>query len=138
VVARSHSLMAAARRAARFRRRRETALVFRSRPLIEHVFAALNKSQIERVVTVTSPELLARALGKGSKYSGSKGTRARIYPRLQVASKRLGLQGPVLIIAADLPLIDIVSSTGLSRVALKQRVLHSESISPTSFAMRPM
>ena len=82
-------------------------LEFRGRPLIEHVFAALNKSQIERVVTVTSPRTpcttrwareaeiqVLRAPGQGyiQDYSW--------------ASERLGLQGPVLIIAADLPLID--------------------------------
>jgi adenosylcobinamide-phosphate guanylyltransferase len=82
-------------------------LEFRGRPLIGHVFAALNKSQIERVVTVTSPRTpcttrwareaniqVVRAPGQG------------YIKDYMWASKRLGLQGPVLIIAADLPLID--------------------------------
>ena len=82
-------------------------LEFRGKPLIEYVFAALNKSKIERVVAVTSPSTPCT-------------TRWAREARIQVvmapgqgyiqdykwASKRLGLKGPVLIIAADLPLID--------------------------------
>jgi len=82
-------------------------LEFRGRPLIEHVFAALNKSQIERVVTVTSPRTPCTT--RWAREANIQVVRAPGQGYIQDyrwASKRLGLQGPVLIIAADLPLID--------------------------------
>jgi adenosylcobinamide-phosphate guanylyltransferase len=82
-------------------------LEFRGRPLIEHVLSALNKSQTQRVIAVTSPRTpcttrwareadiqVVRALGHG-------------YIEDYVwTCERLGLQSPILVIAADLPLID--------------------------------
>jgi adenosylcobinamide-phosphate guanylyltransferase len=80
---------------------------FRGRSLIEHVFAALNKSQIERVVIVTSPRTPCTT--RWAREANIQVVRAPGQGYIQDyrwASKRLGLQGPVLIIAADLPLID--------------------------------
>jgi len=82
-------------------------LEFRGRPLIEHVFAALNKSQIEHVVTVTSPRTPCTT--RWAREASIQVVRAPGQGYIQDytwTSKRLGLQGPVLIIAADLPLID--------------------------------
>jgi len=82
-------------------------LEFRGRPLIEHVFAALNKSRIERVVAVTSPRTPCTT--RWAREANVEVIRAPGQGYIQDyrwASERLGLQGPVLIIAADLPLID--------------------------------
>jgi adenosylcobinamide-phosphate guanylyltransferase len=77
------------------------------KPLVAHVVAALTKSQIERVVMVTSPHTpgtthwarnscvpVLVAPGQGYIYD------------YRWAMKWLGLQDPVLIISADLPMID--------------------------------
>jgi adenosylcobinamide-phosphate guanylyltransferase len=82
-------------------------LEFAGKPLVSHVIAALMRSQIERVVMVTSPHTpctthwarnssvpLLVAPGQGYIYD------------YRWAMKRLGLQDPVLIISADLPLIN--------------------------------
>jgi len=82
-------------------------LEFRGKPLIGHVFAALDKSQIERVVAVTSPRTPCTT--RWAREAAIQVVRAPGQGYIQDyrwASKRLGLQGPVLIIAADLPLID--------------------------------
>jgi len=82
-------------------------LEFRGKPLIQYVFAALNKSKIECVVTVTSPSTPCT-----TRWAREARIRAVVAPGqgyiqdYKWASKRLGLEGPVLIIAADLPLID--------------------------------
>ena len=82
-------------------------LEFRGRPLIEHVLAALNKSQIERVVTVTSPRTpCTTRWAREARIQVVKAPGRGYIQDYSWASKRLGLQGPVLIIAADLPLID--------------------------------
>ena len=82
-------------------------LEFRGRPLIAHVLAALNKSQIERVVTVTSPRTpCTTRWAREARIQVVKAPGRGYIQDYSWASKRLGLQGPVLIIAADLPLID--------------------------------
>jgi adenosylcobinamide-phosphate guanylyltransferase len=82
-------------------------LEFRGRPLIEHVLAALNKSQIERVVTVTSPRTpCTTRWAREASVQVVKAPGQGYIQDYRWASKRLGLKGPVLIIAADLPLID--------------------------------
>ncbi|HYC19053.1 MAG TPA: NTP transferase domain-containing protein [Candidatus Bathyarchaeia archaeon] len=82
-------------------------LEFRGRPLIEHVLAALNKSQIERVVTVTSPRTpCTTRWAREASVQVVKAPGQGYVQDYRWASKRLGLKGPVLIIAADLPLID--------------------------------
>ncbi|MGB9212106.1 MAG: NTP transferase domain-containing protein [Halobacteriota archaeon] len=82
-------------------------LEFKGRPLIEHVFAALNKSQIERVVTVTSPRTpCTTRWAREARIQVVKAPGQGYIQDYAWASNRLGLQGPVLIIAADLPLID--------------------------------
>jgi adenosylcobinamide-phosphate guanylyltransferase len=82
-------------------------LEFAGKPLVAHVVAALIKSQIERVVMVTSPHTpctthwarkssipLLVAPGQGYIHD------------YRWAMKRLGLNDPVLIISADLPMIN--------------------------------
>jgi adenosylcobinamide-phosphate guanylyltransferase len=82
-------------------------LEFRGRPLIEHVLAALNKSQIERVVTVTSPRTpCTTRWARKASVQVVKAPGQGYIQDYRWASKRLGLKDSVLIIAADLPLID--------------------------------
>jgi len=82
-------------------------LEFRGRPIIEHVLAALNKSQIERVVTITSPRTpCTTRWAREARIQVVKAPGQGYIQDYSWASKRLGLHGPVLIIAADLPLID--------------------------------
>jgi adenosylcobinamide-phosphate guanylyltransferase len=82
-------------------------LEFAGKPLVAHVVAALIKSQIERVVMVTSPHTpcttnwarnscvpLLVAPGQGYIHD------------YRWAMKQLGLNDPVLIISADLPMIN--------------------------------
>jgi adenosylcobinamide-phosphate guanylyltransferase len=67
----------------------------------------LNKSQIERVVTVTSPRTpCTTRWAREARIQVVKAPGRGYIQDYSWASKRLGLQGPVLIIAADLPLID--------------------------------
>jgi adenosylcobinamide-phosphate guanylyltransferase len=80
---------------------------FAGKPLVAHVVAALIKSQIERVVMVTSPHTP----------STTRWARNSCVPLLVApgqgyiddyrwAMKQLGLHDPVLIISADLPMIN--------------------------------
>jgi len=114
-------------------------LEFRGRPLIAHVLAALNKSQIERVVTVTSPRTpCTTRWAREARIQVVKAPGRGYIQDYSWASKRLGLQGPVLIIAADLPLIDYRL---IDRIIERGSKAESSALgvySPTSFAMRPM
>jgi adenosylcobinamide-phosphate guanylyltransferase len=77
------------------------------KPLVAYVLAALIQSQIESVVMVTSP--YTPCTTRWARSSGVQVLRApgRGYIRdYRWAMARLGLQGPVLIISADLPLIN--------------------------------
>jgi adenosylcobinamide-phosphate guanylyltransferase len=77
------------------------------KPLVAYVVAALIKSQIERIVVITSPHTPCT-----TRWARSACLPFLVAPGLGYiydytwAMKRLGLQGPVLIISADLPLIN--------------------------------
>ena len=77
------------------------------KPLVAYVLAALIQSQIESVVMVTSPHTPCTT--RWARSSGVQVLRApgRGYIKdYRWAMTRLGLKGPVLIISADLPLIN--------------------------------
>jgi adenosylcobinamide-phosphate guanylyltransferase len=82
-------------------------LEFAGKPLVAYVVAALIKSQIERVVMVTSPHTPCT-----TRWAKNSSVPVLIAPGLgyiddyRWAMKRLNLQGPVLIISADLPMIN--------------------------------
>ena len=82
-------------------------LAFRGRPLIAHVLSALNASQVERVVTVTSPRTPCTTLwAREANLEVARAPGHGYIEDYSWASKRLGLEGPILIISADLPLVD--------------------------------
>jgi adenosylcobinamide-phosphate guanylyltransferase len=77
------------------------------KPLVAYVLAALIQSQIESVVMVTSPHTPCTT--RWARSSGVQVLRAPGRGYIQDyrwAMTRLGLKGPVLIISADLPLIN--------------------------------
>ncbi|MGA7076048.1 MAG: NTP transferase domain-containing protein [Halobacteriota archaeon] len=82
-------------------------LEFAGKPLVAYVIAALIQSQIESVVMVTSPHTPCT-----TRWARSSGVPVLAAPGqgyiqdYRWAMTRLGLQGPVLIISADLPLIN--------------------------------
>lgn len=82
-------------------------LEFAGKPLVAYVIAALIESQIESVVMVTSPYTPCT-----TRWARSSGVPVLTAPGqgyiqdYRWAMTRLGLQGPVLIISADLPLIN--------------------------------
>ncbi len=82
-------------------------LEFAGKPLVAYVIAALIQSQIESVVMVTSPHTPCT-----TRWARSSGVPVLAAPGqgyiqdYRWAMARLGLQGPVLIISADLPLIN--------------------------------
>ena len=82
-------------------------LEFAGKPLVAYVVAALTQSQIESVVMVTSPHTPCT-----TRWARSSGVPVLTAPGqgyiqdYRWAMTRLGLQGPVLIISADLPLIN--------------------------------
>jgi adenosylcobinamide-phosphate guanylyltransferase len=82
-------------------------LEFAGKPLVAHVVAALVKSQIERIVMVTSPHT-----PRTTHWARSSCVPLLVAPGLgyindyRWAMKRLDLRGPVLIISADLPMIN--------------------------------
>ncbi|MEI7826281.1 MAG: NTP transferase domain-containing protein [Euryarchaeota archaeon] len=82
-------------------------LEFAGKPLVAHVIAALTQSQIESVVVVTSHHTPCT-----TRWARSSGVPVLTAPGqgyiqdYRWAMKQLGLQGPVLIISADLPLIN--------------------------------
>jgi len=82
-------------------------LEFAGKPLVAYVVDALMQSQIESVVMVTSPHTPCT-----TRWAKRAGVPALTAPGqgyiedYRWAMKRLGLQGPVLIISADLPLIN--------------------------------
>jgi adenosylcobinamide-phosphate guanylyltransferase len=79
---------------------------FEGEPLAAHVIAALAESEIENVVMVTSP-----CTPRTTRWARDSGVRILVAPGhgyvedYQWAMKRLCLQGPVLVISADLPRI---------------------------------
>jgi adenosylcobinamide-phosphate guanylyltransferase len=79
---------------------------FEGRPLVAHVVAALAESEIENVVIVTS-----LCTPRTTRWARDSGIRVLVAPGhgyiedYQWAMKRLCLQGPVLVISADLPRI---------------------------------
>ena len=82
-------------------------LEFAGKPLVAYVLAALIQSQIESVVMVTSPHTPCTT--RWARSSGVPVLRAPGQGYIEDyrwAMTRLGLQGPVLIISADLPLIN--------------------------------
>lgn len=82
-------------------------LEFAGKPLVAHVIAALTQSQIESVVIVTSPHTPCT-----TRWARSAAVTVLTAPGhgyiqdYTWAMKRLGLQDPILIISADLPLIN--------------------------------
>jgi adenosylcobinamide-phosphate guanylyltransferase len=82
-------------------------LEFAGKPLVAYVVAALIKSQIESIVMVTSPHT-----PRTTHWARSSCLPLLVAPGLgyiddyKWAMKRLDLQGPVLIISADLPMIN--------------------------------
>jgi adenosylcobinamide-phosphate guanylyltransferase len=82
-------------------------LEFVGKPLVAHVIAALIQSQIDSFVIVTSPYTPCT-----TRWARSSGVPVLTAPGqgyiqdYRWAMTRLGLQGPVLIISADLPLIN--------------------------------
>jgi adenosylcobinamide-phosphate guanylyltransferase len=81
-------------------------LEFEGKPLAAHVIAALAESEIENVVVVAS-----LCTPRTTRWARNSEIRVLVAPGhgyiedYQWAMKRLGLQGPVLVISADLPLI---------------------------------
>lgn len=81
-------------------------LVFDGKPFAAHVIAALAASEIENVVMVTS-----LCTPRTTRWARDSGVRVLVAPGhgyiedYRWAMKRLRLQGPVLVISADLPLI---------------------------------
>jgi adenosylcobinamide-phosphate guanylyltransferase len=81
-------------------------LEFEGEPLAAHVIAAVDESKIENVVMVTS-----LCTPRTTRWARDSGVRVLVAPGhgyiqdYQWAMKRLCLQGPVLVISADLPLI---------------------------------
>jgi adenosylcobinamide-phosphate guanylyltransferase len=82
-------------------------LEFAGKPLVAHVVAALIKSQIESIVMVTSPYTPCTTHWARSSCIPLLVAPGRGYiDDYRWAMKRLDLQGPVLIISADLPMIN--------------------------------
>jgi adenosylcobinamide-phosphate guanylyltransferase len=81
-------------------------LEFEGKPLAAHVIAAVAESEIENVVMVTS-----LCTPRTTRWARDSGVRVLVAPGhgyiqdYQWAMKRLCLQGPVLVISADLPLL---------------------------------
>lgn len=81
-------------------------LEFEGKPLAAHVIAALAESEIEDIVMVTSP-----CTPRTTRWASDSRVRVLVAPGhgyiqdYQWAIRRLCLQGPVLVISADLPLI---------------------------------
>jgi uncharacterized protein (TIGR00454 family) len=82
-------------------------LVFAGKPLVAYVVAALTRSQIESFVLVTSPYTPCTTRWAQSSHIPVLSAPGRGYVEDYTwAMKRLGFQGPILIISADLPLIN--------------------------------
>jgi adenosylcobinamide-phosphate guanylyltransferase len=81
-------------------------LEFAGKPLVAYVVAALIKSQIESIVMVTSPQTPCTTHWARNSCVPVLVAPGRGYiDDYRWAMKRLDLQGPVLIVSADLPLI---------------------------------
>ncbi|MGZ4863427.1 MAG: NTP transferase domain-containing protein [Halobacteriota archaeon] len=82
-------------------------LEFAGKPLVAHVVAALVKSQIERVVTVTSPHTPCTThWARNSRVPVLVAPGQGYIHDYRWAMKRLDLTDPVLIVSADLPMIN--------------------------------
>ncbi|MGZ4853441.1 MAG: NTP transferase domain-containing protein, partial [Halobacteriota archaeon] len=82
-------------------------LEFAGKPLVAYVVAALMQSQVERVVVITSPHTpCTTRWARRSSVPVLTAPGQGYVKDYRWAMTRLGLQGPALIISADLPLIN--------------------------------